>query len=572
MQKTTNSTIFKTWLSDINKTALAVDKLEKVRVAGTINKLNTDSLNAHVKSIDGLTLSQAQAALSTTVLTDKQKEQVLVSAGLLKTTESMTASELKQIVAENVLTTAKQQEVLATFEAEMSEGKLNLERLESITFENADAEAIRQLIIAKKAENGQNLKNIGSGKALNAVLKEQLVLLLKNPFTWAIVATVAVIGLTKALEKSVVTEEKLNKQIKKLQSKWEELSSTIQNSAQSFKSLKTQSNELIPRYSKLAQGVDKYGKNVSLTDEEFSEFVSLNNQLGQMFPEIVRGYDSNGNAILSLSGNVDTLTESLYSLVEAQRIASAKTIADTMPEVISNIDSTVDAYEDLIKMKEDDIDDLKELHEELKNNGFVKGSSAGGEIMLASVQILRKYGIDYNSEITNSDPYGIVPSNTYKITVDLTDFESAFNGIISGLEKEIDDLGNRIGLKWKQLNPVVSSWLSTDYLFQDLDASGQNIITAMVGKIDFKSLGRKTEEEIQNYITNNIITPIYDMDAETQKAFFKIFDLHEALNNGELSVQEYQDRIKEILENGTYSQEFITIFKLAFGESDLSIW
>lgn len=52
---------------------------------------------------------------------------------------------------------------------------------------------------------------------------------------------------------------------------------TIQNNSKSFQSLKSQADELIPRYAELAQGVDKYGKNISLTDEEFSEFVSLNN-------------------------------------------------------------------------------------------------------------------------------------------------------------------------------------------------------------------------------------------------------------------------------------------------------
>lgn len=50
---------------------------------------------------------------------------------------------------------------------------------------------------------------------------------------------------------------------------------------------------------------------IVLTDEEFSEFVSLNNQLGQMFPGLVVDYDSNEIAILSLLGNVDTLTEFL---------------------------------------------------------------------------------------------------------------------------------------------------------------------------------------------------------------------------------------------------------------------
>ena len=137
-----------------------------------------------------------------------------------------------------------------------------------------------------------------------------MIFLATNPVGWAILATGAIIGVTKLIDALVVTEEELNQKLEDLESKWKELSTTIQDSAKSFQDLKTSADDIIPKYAKLAQGVDKYGKNISLTDEEYKEFVSLNNQLGQMFPELVMGYDSNGNAILALSGNVDTLTPS----------------------------------------------------------------------------------------------------------------------------------------------------------------------------------------------------------------------------------------------------------------------
>lgn len=572
--KFSNSTIFKTWLTDINKVALSLDKLNEVQIFKTGStianggQLTDVALNKYKTAIDGLNLSQAQAALSTTALNEAQQKQILTSAGLITSTDSVTAAEVKQAVSENVLTTAKQQEVLAVFEQQMAEGQLSIERLQAIALENTEADAVARVILAKKGENAQNLKNIASGKALNAVLKEQFLLLLKNPLTWVAIAVVGVVALTKAIENSIVTEEKLNEEIEELNSNWSELSSTIQNSAQSFQSLKKSADELIPRYAELAQGVDKYGNNISLTDEEFEEFVSLNNQLGQMFPELVMGYDSNGNAILSLSGNVNTLTESLYSLVEAQRLASAQTIADTMPDVMSNIDSTVEAYKSQIELAENSMSDLDDLYNIFSNEGYVEAWSSVGESMIDAVKILDKYGIKYNSEITG-ERNGIVGSTKYKITVDWDDFETSYNGVIAGYEKKINDIENKIESKWKQLNPVVSAWLSTDYLYQDLESNGQSLVTAMVGAIDFKSLGLTTEQEVQNYISNSIISPIYDMDTATQNAFFKIFDLHEALDNGELSVQEYQKEINNILENGNYSQEFVTIFRMAFAEDDV---
>lgn len=531
------------------------------------------------KAIDGLSLSQAKLLLNMQGVDAEQQKSLLLQAGLISSSEKMTASHVAQALSNTTLKNTEQERVLIKaglmnaqtkeliLENNCTEAKLR-EALATTTLDATEKDAIVTRILGANANGGYAISFDVLTASIWANIKAMAKWLVTNPVGWCILAVGAIAGVSKIIDELVVTEEELNEQLDELSSKWEELSSTIQNSSKSFQSLKSQADELIPRYAELAQGVDKYGKNVSLTDEEFSEFVSLNNQLGQMFPELVMGYDSNGNAILALSGNVDTLTESLYAFVEAQRIASAQTIADTMPEVMSNIDSTVESYEDLIQIRKDEMEDLKELYEAFKNDGFVEEWSSTGESMVSAVKILNEYGIDYNSEITG-ERNGIVGSTRYKITVDWDDFETAYNGRIAGFEKEIDDLVGRIEAKWKQLNPVVSAWLSTDFLYQDLDMSGQSLVTAMVGKIDFKSLGLKTEEEIQNYITNSIITPIYDMDTKTQQAFFEVFDLHEALNKGELSVQEYQDKINAILENGTYSQEFTTIFKLAFAEGDL---
>lgn len=181
-----NISTIKTWLSDINKVALSSDSLnmlDKYKTGSTIangRKLSLVAVNEYKTAIDGLNLSQAQVALSTTALNETQKEQILTEAGLITSTDSATAAEVKQAVSENVLTTAKQQEILAVFEQQMAEGQLSIERLQAIALENTEAGAVARVILAKKGENAQNLKNIASGKALNAVLKEQFLLLLKK--------------------------------------------------------------------------------------------------------------------------------------------------------------------------------------------------------------------------------------------------------------------------------------------------------------------------------------------------------------------------------------------------------
>ena len=566
-----NSTIFKTWLNDLSIVTKATEGINmSIMAVGAAD---------YSKAIDGLSLSQAKLLLNMQGVDAEQQKSLLLQAGLISSSEKMTASHVAQALSNTTLKNTEQERVLVKaglmnaqskellLGNSCTEAKLR-EVLATTTLSSTEKDAVVSRILGTTANGGYAISFDVLTASIWANIKAMAKWLITNPVGWCVLAVGAIAGLSKIIDELVVTEEELNEQLDELSSKWDELSSTIQNSSKSFQSLKSQADELIPRYAELAQGVDKYGKTVSLTDEEFSEFVSLNNQLGQMFPELVMGYDSNGNAILALSGNVDTLTESLYAFVEAQRIASAQTIADTMPEVMSNIDSTVEAYKSQIKIAEDSMEDLKELYDTFKNDGFVEEWSSTGESMVSAAKILNKYGIDYSSEITG-ERNGVVGSTRYKITVDWDDFETSYDGVIAGYEKKIDDLGNRIESKWKQLNPVVSAWLSTDFLYHDMDVSGQSLVTAMVGEIDFKSLGLKTEKEIQNYITNSIISPIYDMDTATQQAFFDVFDLHEALNNGELSAKEYQDKINAILENGDYSQEFTTIFKLAFAESNL---
>ena len=61
------------------------------------------------------------------------------------------------------------------------------------------------------------------------------------------------------------------------------------------------------------------GKNISLSDDEYKEFLDVSNQLAEVFPQLTKGYDDNGNAILDLQGNVDGITGKLKDLLEIEQ-------------------------------------------------------------------------------------------------------------------------------------------------------------------------------------------------------------------------------------------------------------
>ena len=78
----------------------------------------------------------------------------------------------------------------------------------------------------------------------------------------------------------------------------------IQEAQEDFKELKdTYESQLsastkTSRYDELSEGVDQFGRNVSLTEEEYNEFLSTSNELAEIFPELVIRTDEAGNSFL----------------------------------------------------------------------------------------------------------------------------------------------------------------------------------------------------------------------------------------------------------------------------------
>ena len=232
-----------------------------------------------------------------------------------------------------------------------------------------------------------------------------------------------VISLVKNIKN---TEEK----IADLNADWEDLASTAQSSAKEFNSLKTTTDELAPRYAELAQGVNQYGENVSLTDAEFAEFVSLQNQLAELFPELVVGYDANGNAVLNLAGDVDTLTASLKELIEARRLEYAEDMAETLPDLMENITDTVKVYKQQKNNLLDQITVIKDVQKLFSEESAKQYQEAYGENWqeMRKSDFVNMYGTSLNTV------YDLVGKNQYQKLIKkfkgedgTTDWNALFN-------------------------------------------------------------------------------------------------------------------------------------------------
>ena len=237
--------------------------------------LSESAIVSYKTAIDGLSLSQAQAALSSTALTDAQKEQILASAGLLQSTQAITLEEVKQMVSSASLSAQKKEEILTTLQGAYSENEWNMERLEAIAASGGEAGAIAQSILAKKAENAENVKGIASNKALTASLLEQLkarlALLAANPVAWIAGVAAVSVGL-------IALQKKLTKSLDECTEELSNFNSEVENAQSEADSLQTEWETCQKRLGELQKLADN-GTISIIEQEEYERLLKTNDEL-----------------------------------------------------------------------------------------------------------------------------------------------------------------------------------------------------------------------------------------------------------------------------------------------------
>jgi BMFP domain-containing protein YqiC len=154
----------------------------------------------------------------------------------------------------------------------------------------------------------------GTTKATEGVEKlGQALWAVKGP----ILIVTAAIGTLAAVLKTV---DILNLDASETAKEAKEITSAFQESQATIKEHKQTIDELSTSYTELSKGVNTTtNANLTLSDEEYQQYLNTCNQIADLYPELVAGYDLQGNAILNLKGNVDALTE---SLIKEQEIAA----------------------------------------------------------------------------------------------------------------------------------------------------------------------------------------------------------------------------------------------------------
>ena len=379
----------------------------------------------------------------------------------------------------------------------------------------------------------------------------------------AISALVAVISLFN--RKSV---EETKKSLKELKSEFKSLSDSISSTASEFRDLRSTADEVIPRFAELAKGVNALGEKAKLTDKEYEEFLSLNNQIAEMFPELNLGMDSNGNAMLSLSYTADTLADSLWNVVAAQREAANASIAASMPEALETVTGQVNEYKNLISDVEEETTFLLDMMEKKSKGSYDFGinttSTDPDKIGKFSdeaykyIELLKKYGIEY--EVKRA-----APASKY-VDVIIKDQEAAERALSESRDKLVNNYTNEMNDTWESLNSIAIAWAKTNPIYDELNEPMQNIAQYMIRGLNFGELGKTTEKEIQDYVQGSIIAPLSNADEPIKDAFAKITDWQKMLSTGEIDSDTFAENVRGAFEAlfDTMSPSYVEKFKTQF--------
>lgn len=375
-----------------------------------------------------------------------------------------------------------------------------------------------------------------------------------------------------------------------------DLGSSFGDQTEQIKNTGDAIDQVAEKYVELRNGVSNDGQNenVSLSIDEYQQYINLSNQLAEQFPQLVTGYDSQGNAILNLGKNADSAAASIRGLYEAQ-------MASAHVDMGKNLQSAYDGIVTQIGQIEDKNTELKDQMDSIsKVNSGELAKDVLSQIDSQHIKIdARKYGSisgDYFNELTQiMDDLGIQWESTpYDAQIDPSSGEIYQDFGISnivGSEKQIDALKTKLSSlgkktaevysqsakqysanellirdQWKSLSQTFGEFLQTSDAFTGLNQELQNAFLTNIGDLNLDALQTDYDGNVLQFLYERFIQPMADMKPEAQKTIADLLKV----DPSKLTLNDYKSKVNKAFQDafGNDTEEKKEVqeqFKNAYG-------
>ena len=201
------------------------------------------------------------------------------------------------------------------------------------------------------------------------------------PYLLAIAgAAAALYGIYKIWDALTISVEEANDALKDFSSKYDKATSTMKKHKQAVE-------ELSDSYFELAKGVDSTtGKNISLSTEDYEQFVATNQELAEMFPELISGVDEYGNYILNLGDNADEARAKLQALLKQEQDNYNYELYKDLPTVSENADVLIKDANNKLEWAESSLDTYDKMYKKLNDIAKLSSDTNSPLALTANIQ------------------------------------------------------------------------------------------------------------------------------------------------------------------------------------------
>lgn len=376
---------------------------------------------------------------------------------------------------------------------------------------------------------------------------------------------------------------------KKLHKSTEELVESSNELKESFRAVKEQAEDnittlqgLSEEFVRLADGVDRYGRNVSLSANDYERYKEIIEQIVGISPELIEGYDKENGYLV----DKNSLLERAIELQEQEYRNELRRMATTS-NISTAVAGSVATYSDLefgdaLKTETSltnaiyrlfNVNERKDIPKEMESGEFLARQimeALGVENVDKELEkYFNEHGywqsgwffddyIDQIAEDIGSSRSLILPS----IDFEAAGFESS-DAFVNAVEEvksaasEYSDVQSELAQANKDVADQLKLVAESNQQYADLSSNAREIISDFVNSFGVDDItkagwfgGKVIDEDAINRIKVEINEFVEKFTPEIQELVDTGFSLQLGLDvdGSELSVEEYQRKVKELLD------------------------
>lgn len=367
-----------------------------------------------------------------------------------------------------------------------------------------------------------------------------------------------------------------------------DLGSSFGNQTEQIKNTGDAIDQVAEKYVELRKGVNQNtNENVSLSTDEYQQYIDLSSKLASQFPGLVAGYDSQGNAVLNLASNADKAADSIRNLYEAQVSSANVDMGKNLQATYDGIVTQTSQYAEDIQKKRDELAQLDIDISENKRSILTYGSNnfevqnLYGDKENVITDVLKENGLykentGDDGSIWNFYAEGLADKSKQEIdrmneqiTAGMESYYLTLESQRSQLQSEINSYDLMIEDQWRNMAQSLGNYLQTSKSFNELDDSLQSAFLANISNLDLTALNDPDGEykgQVLDFLYGEFLGPMSQFSTDVQESLAKALQI----DPSKLTIDEYRSQVDEAFKDAfgndtEEKKELQERFKNAYG-------